>query len=119
MKLLLSIFFLSTGNYLIAQQQTFDIATYTAPSGWKKQSSQTSIQYSKENATANAYCIIMLFKAIPTDQNAKVNFDAAWQTVVKETVSVTAQPEMQPSATENGWEVKSGYAPFENDGQKG
>ncbi len=34
-------------------------------------------------------------------------------------VTVSAAPEMQPAETENGWEVQSGFAPFESDGNKG
>lgn len=104
---------------LFAQQQTFDITTYTAPKGWGRQATENSIQFSKEDAAKGNYCIIMLLKSIPGTTDAKANFDAAWQTVVKETVTVSTPPEMQPPASENGWEAQSGYAPFESDGNKG
>lgn len=104
---------------VFAQQQTFDITTYTAPKGWGRQATENSIQFSKEDAAKGNYCIIMLLKSIPGTTDAKANFDAAWQTVVKETVTVSTPPEMQPPASENGWEAQSGYAPFESDGNKG
>jgi hypothetical protein len=56
---------------------------------------------------------------VPGTDNSKSNFDLAWSSVVKEMVSVSSAPTMQPAATENGWEVQSGYAPFESDGNKG
>jgi hypothetical protein len=34
-------------------------------------------------------------------------------------VTVSTVPEMQPAETEAGWETFSGFAPFENDGNKG
>lgn len=34
-------------------------------------------------------------------------------------VTVSTAPEMQPVLSENKWEVQSGYAPFESDGNKG
>jgi hypothetical protein len=104
-----------------AQVQTFDIITYTAPSGsgWKKQTTESAIQFTKEDASKGTYCIITLMKAIPATADAKENFDAAWETVVKEMVKVTAAPEMQPSSIEDGWEAQSGFAPFESDGEKG
>jgi hypothetical protein len=43
----------------------------------------------------------------------------AWASLVKEMVTVSAPPEMQPAATEAGWEIQSGYAPFEGNGAKG
>jgi hypothetical protein len=104
---------------LLAQQQKFDITIYTPPKGWQKQSTESTIQYLKEETAKGTYCIIMLFKALPGTANAKENFDAAWETVVKEAVTVSTAPEMQPSAKEDGWEAESGYAPFESDGQKG
>lgn len=103
----------------VAQQQTFDITTYTAPKGWAKQATESTIQFSKEDAAKGTYCLIMLFKALPGAPDSKTNFDAAWETVVKETVTVSASPEMQTPAAENGWEVQSGYAPFEAEGSKG
>jgi hypothetical protein len=104
-----------------AQKQTFDITTYTAPpgGGWKKKSTESRIQFSKENAATGAYCIIMLMKALPGSSNSKENFDAAWETVVKKTVTVSTLPEMQSPTIENGWEAQSGYAPFESEGNKG
>ncbi len=120
MKKLISICYLLFAVIILhAQQQTFDITTYTPPKAWKKQATESSIQFSKEDATTGTYCIIMLMKAIPGTENSKENFDAAWQTLVKEMVTVSSSPEMQAVSAENEWEVQSGYAPFESEGQKG
>lgn len=102
-----------------AQKEIFDIATYTAPKAWKKQKTENAIQFTKEDSDKGTYCLITLYKAIPGTANAKENFDLAWSSVVKEMVTVSTAPEMQPAATEAGWEVQSGYAPFESDGNKG
>jgi hypothetical protein len=104
---------------LFAQKQTFDLITYTPPKGWKKQPAENAVQFSKEDAAKGTYCLITVYKAVPGTADSKENFDLAWASVVKEMVTVTSPPEMQPVATENGWEVQSGYAPFENDGNKG
>lgn len=110
---------LMTGMSACGQKQTFDITTYTSPKGWKKQSTASTIQFSKEDAAKGTYCLIMLFKSLPGTNNAKDNFTSSWNTVVKESVNVSTAPEMQAPATENGWEAQSGYAPFEKDGNKG
>lgn len=106
------------GN-IFAQQQTFDITTFTPPKGWKKQPAETAIQFTKEDAANGTYCIITLYKAVPGTANSKENFDLAWTSIVKEMVSVSTAPEMQEVTTENSWETQSGYAPFEADGNKG
>ena len=102
-----------------AQKQTFDITTFTPPNGWKKQAAESAVQFSKEDATKGTYCIITLYKAIPGKPGSKENFDLAWETLVKEMVTVSSAPEMQAVTTENGWETQSGLAPFESDGNKG
>jgi hypothetical protein len=102
-----------------AQQQVFDITTYTAPKGWKKQSTESIIQYSKEDAAKGTYCLLILFKALPGTAGSKQNFDAAWETVAKEMVTVSAAPTMLPPSSENGWEAQSGFAPFSKDGDNG
>lgn len=101
------------------QKQTFDIITYTPPKEWKKENSESAMQFSKQDDTKGTFCIITLMKSIPGLANSKENFDAAWETVVKEMVKVSAAPEMQPVANEDGWEAQSGYAPFESEGTNG
>src|SRR6185436_11119339 len=87
--------------------------------GWKKQTTESALQLSKEDVKTGGYCIITLLKSVPGNADSKENFDAAWETVVKEMVKVSSAPEMQPVAKEDGWEVQSGAAPFENEGEKG
>jgi hypothetical protein len=102
-----------------SQKETFDLTTYTTPKGWKKQSAESAVQFTKEDAAKGTYCLITLYKSVPGTANAKENFDLAWASLVKEMVTVSTAPEMQPAAIENDWETLSGYAPFENDGNKG
>lgn len=104
---------------VVAQQQTFDLTTFTAPKGWKKQVTETAIQFSKEDAIKGTYCLITLYKAVPGTANSKENFDLAWVSIVKEMVTVATEPEMQSPANDKGWELQSGYVPFESDGSKG
>ncbi|MBK6938016.1 MAG: hypothetical protein IPH18_14900 [Chitinophagaceae bacterium] len=102
-----------------AQTETFDITMYKAPKGWKKEKSESAIQFSKEEAAKGTYCMISLLKSVPGTTNSKENFEAAWETVVKGMVNVTTEPEMQTPNSENGWEAQSGYGSFEMEGNKG
>lgn len=99
--------------------ETFDIATFTAPKGWNKQASQSSLQLSTEDKASGAFCLITLFKSIPGTDDSKANFDAAWDTVVKGAVNVSAAPQMVSPTSDDGWEAQSGVAAFEKDGTKG
>ena len=104
---------------VLAQKETFDIITFTVPQGWDKKPSERAIQFSKEDAATGTYCLITLYKSVPGTASSKENFDLAWTSIVKEIVTVSSAPEMQPAAIEDGWEAQSGYAPFEGEGSKG
>jgi hypothetical protein len=109
----------ATVSISYAQKETFDIVNYTPPKAWKKQPAESTVQFSKEDEAKGTYCLITLYKAVPGISNAKENFEMAWASVVKETVTVSKASEMHPPVTDAGWETLSGYAPFENDGNKG
>jgi hypothetical protein len=99
--------------------ETFDIATYQPPKSWHRQASQNSIQISTEDKASGTYCMITLLKSVPGTNSSRENFDAAWQTVVKGMVNVSAAPQMASPGNENGWEIQSGVAAFEKNGEKG
>lgn len=103
----------------MAQKESFDLATYSRPKGWLKNTTEDAVQFSKEDAAKGIYCIITLYKSTPSIGDSKKNFDAAWEAIVKETVTVSTDPEMQPVANEDDWEIQSGYAAFDHDGNKG
>ncbi len=102
-----------------AQKQSYDLATYVAPAGFTKQAGEKSVQYTLEDKDKGAYCIITLFKTLPGTGQSKPDFDAAWESLVKETLTLSAEPVMQDSASENGWVAQSGYSTFESEGNKG
>jgi len=118
-KIILVVLLNAVAFFSFAQQQTFDLATYIAPKGWKKEQTANAVQFAKEDAAKGTYCTITLVKSIPAGGSSKANFDAAWETLVKEMVTVSSTPEMQDPVSENGWEAQSGYAPFESNGSKG
>jgi hypothetical protein len=109
---------LSIGAFAQATE-TFDIATFRSPAGWAKRTSEASFQLSTEDKAKGTYCLINLFKSVAANGDAKKNFDAAWQTVVKTVVNVTAAPQMFASDNKEDWKAEGGFAPFEKDGEKG
>src|SRR4051812_19147406 len=101
-----------------AQKQIFDVTTYTSPKGWEEKVGKDALQLLMQDATKNTYCLITLYKSTAGTASSKENFDLAWASLVKEMVTVSSEPQMQPTGTESGWETQSGYAPFEHDGTK-
>ena len=118
--LFLTLCFLSFSISSLAQtSETFDIATFQSPKGWKKQARQDSVQFSTEDKASGAYCLITLLKSLPGPGNSKENFDTGWQTLVKGAVNVAAAPQMFPSNNPEDWALEGGFAPFEKSGEKG
>lgn len=101
------------------QTETFGLASYSTPKGWKKEKTENAVQFTKEDAATGTYCAISLFKALPATNDAEENFNLAWSSVVQKMVPVVTQPEMQKPELENGWQILSGYAAFDKDGNKG
>jgi hypothetical protein len=118
--LLLTFFLMSFSATALAQtSETFDIATFQPPKGWEKQVSKDSVLFSTEDKESGAHCMIMLVRSVPSPGNSKENFDAAWETLVKEAVHVTDTPRMFPSNNPEDWALEGGFAPFEKGGAKG
>jgi len=97
--------------------ETFDIATFQSPKGWTRQAGQNTIQFSTANKAD--YCLITLYSSVSGVGSSKENFDAAWRTIVKETVIVSSAPEMATPSVDQGWEIQAGSAPFEKNGAQG
>ena len=97
---------------------TFDISSFQPPKGWTKQTGAEAVRFSIEDKTGATFCLIALFKSVPGPGSPKENFDAAWATIVKEAVPVSA-PEMIPADNKGEWLVAGGFASFEKDGVKG
>ncbi len=99
--------------------ETFDIISFKTPKGWQKEASQNAVQFGVEDGASGGTCLITMFKPLPGNTDSKVNFESAWESIVKETVSVSGSPQMQPSMSENGWTAESGLAQYEAGGKKG
>ncbi|MBN8674079.1 MAG: hypothetical protein J0L56_08095 [Chitinophagales bacterium] len=119
MKQLLLLMLLVACSVAFSQQQTFDIATYSLPKGWQKETTASAVLLSREDPGKDIYCFMQLYKSLPGAADSKANFDDAWETIVKKAVTIASPPEMQPAATDNGWEIQSGYALYESDDTKG
>jgi len=113
----MSLLVLTLGCFAQATE-TYDLTTFTPPSGWKRQTGANGIQLSIDDG-ADAYCLITLYKAMPALGKPDENFKASWNTIVKEAVSVNDKAEMIPAANKEDWKALGGYSPFEKDGQKG
>ena len=106
-------------NSFAQTSETYDVSTFRVPKGWSKQAGPNSVLFSTEDKAAGTYCLVTVYRSIPGLGESKENFSAAWQTIVAEAVTVSAEPQMFPSENKGDWKVEGGYGPFEKDGEKG
>jgi len=117
-RILIALLILTISNFAQATE-TFDIASFQPPTGWAKQVGADAVHFSIEDKSTGTFCLISLFKSVPGLSSPKENFDAAWSTIVKEAVTVSAAPQMMPADNKGEWLLAGGFAPFEKDGVKG
>ena len=104
-------------NSLFAQQETFDLVTYTPPTGWTRfVNTADVIGYSIVNNVRDTYCQVVIYKSMNTMGNSQLDFDTDWYDLVVKSYKVTNKPEAGPSTSEAGWDVLTGVATFEFEG---
>ncbi len=114
MKNFILVALLHLGNQSLAQSpETYDLVTYTAPVGWKKnETNKNVISYSITNNAKGTYCQIGIYKSTTSKGSLKADFDSEWKGIIADLYKPTAPPELVPAASENGWEAQGGVAPF-------
>lgn len=102
------------GNLLLAQpSETFDLVTFTPPSGWKKNDTNKNvISYSITNNATGTYCQVGIYRSTTSKGSLKADFESEWQSIIADFYKPTAKPELVPAASENGWDAQGGVAPF-------
>ncbi|MEO5948233.1 MAG: hypothetical protein ABIP79_15555 [Chitinophagaceae bacterium] len=96
-----------------AQQQTFDLVTFTAPKNWVKEvKAGTFTSFTVNNKQKNVYCRIFILASTSSKGGIKEDFDSEWQNLVSSQYNLTTAAQLSETAPKDGWETKSGLAPF-------
>lgn len=95
-----------------AQQENFDIISYTAPAGWAKETRAGLISYSITNKQNNSWCMINLVKSAPSLGDIDKDFADDWAELIEKPYKVTDAPMVEKASNANGWKMKPGAAKF-------
>ncbi len=118
MKRNLSIALLLLATTLHAQQEKFDIATFTPPQGWIRTESNGTLSFFDSN-TENGltrFCQIILCPGNSCKTAAGKNFNTAWQNLVTAKTEAKVKPVIQTQQTPDGWTVITGTANVRKEG---
>lgn len=112
----LSVFIFSAST-VRGQTETYDLATYVPPGGWiKNTSNKNVVSYAVTNNQKGTYCQIGIYKSTTSKGSLQADFESEWQELVVKTYKPGSKPQLTPPASENGWDVQAGVAPFEFNG---
>lgn len=99
---------------LLAQNETFNIATYTPPNGWEKVAKADAVNYKKIDD--NSFCVVTIFESTISNNDATKNFAAAWKQLVATPYKATANPQIETQTTDDGWKVLTAATPVKQNG---
>ena len=99
-----------------AQSEKFDIATFTAPKDFKKDSKPGLLNFSNVNTTTGSFCVITIYASVPSAGDAKKNFDKEWKELVATPYKVALSPQTETQTTAEGWKLVTAAMPVKVDG---
>lgn len=112
-KLILLLFTLHAMNGF-SQSKTFDIVTYSPPTGWKIEQTDNAILYSKIDG--DKWAQIIIYKNTISKGSIQADFDSEWKLLVADAYKITAIPEKTAPESADGWEVMSGSGLWQYNG---
>jgi hypothetical protein len=95
-----------------ASQETFDVVRYTPPAGWKKDVTRNMVVYSTTDAGAGTWCQISIIRSTVSRGGLDADFKSEWQELIVKNYAPAEAPQMSEASEKDGWQVKSGGAPF-------
>jgi len=111
-----NIFLLSFFCFIVtiafAQKETFDLITYTPPTGWKKEATQNLISYTIVDNKKGVWCRIGIIKSTNSKGSIESDFESEWQDLIVKNYSPTEAPQLSEITESNGWRIKGGVTKF-------
>ena len=100
---------------VIAQTETFDIATYTPPKDFKKDSKQGVVNYTSVNSTTGNFCVIAMYASTASTGDAEKDFKREWKELVATPFKAKVNPETETQSAD-GWKAVVGASLVKMDG---
>src|ERR1035437_6652603 len=101
---------------VIGQTETFDIATYTPPKDFKKDSKQGVVIYTHVNTTTGSFCVIAIYASSASAGDEQKDFTNEWKDLVITPYKAEANPKTETQTNADGWKAVAGAAPVKQDG---
>lgn len=119
LKHIILVSFLLTNILAFAQQETYDVVTYTIPKGWQKQQVNGGVQLFVTDTKTGGYAIAIITQSMASTGSADGDFKSQWKTLLVNTVNSITEPAMETPVQDNGWEILSGQGNYVDRNIKG
>ncbi|MGZ5220133.1 MAG: hypothetical protein ACXWC7_08645 [Chitinophagaceae bacterium] len=96
----------------MAQKQTYDLVSYTPPSGWKNEVKNNLTSYSITNSKKNSWCQIFIVKSTISKGSIETDFESEWQELAVKNFSPPGPPQSGEAQEADGWKIKTGIGKF-------
>ena len=97
---------------VIAQKEMYDLISYTPPSSWKKDATETTVMYTITNNTTKSWCRISIIKSTISKGDIEQDFESERENLIEKNYPATDSMQLNPVQELNGWKIKSGSSPF-------
>src|ERR1700730_10050626 len=105
------IFCLFLADKAFCQTETFDIARYTPPKNWKKETMPGVVILTNVNESKNVFCVIALYASSVSSGKAGDDFTNEWNDLAVGAYGAAADPKTEMQTSPDGWKVVAGGAP--------
>jgi hypothetical protein len=95
-----------------AQQQTYDLLTFTPPSGWNKTSLENTIGFSTTDNIKRTWAQISIVKSTVSKGSIESDFQSEWKDLAVTPYAVGEQPIEIDKQMINGWSLWTGLGQF-------
>jgi hypothetical protein len=95
-----------------AQEETYDLVSYVAPNGWKKEIKETLVSHTITNKKTGSWCQVNIIKSTISKGNIDLDFASEWQELIVTNYKPADSPRLQDVKDLEGWKIKTGNATF-------
>lgn len=100
-----------------AQTETFDIVTYQSPAGWKKQTADYAVSFSRIDNLMGTWCQMGIYNSVPNSGNPSTDFSNEWKSLVKPDTYAGAVEPLPRTSIQDGWTYNTGTSKFQWQGK--
>ena len=109
--ILLSLLIILAGK-TFAQQQTFDLFTFTPQKGWTKNVEETLVSYTITDHKTKSWCRINVIKSTISKGTIEADFEGEWQDLIVKNYNPTSDRKENEIQEAEGWKIKAGSSKF-------